>query len=132
MALLYGARQLLGKMAAATAAKPQRGIERAADVELLKPVGPLQMTRLSAGFAPFVVSVPQDCLDTPSKMSRSERQFLFGLARRYYTGQGLIVDAGIFLADRRAASAKACARIPGGKKSSGTGRGRSFRMSERS
>lgn len=63
----------------------------------MKPVGPLQMTRLSAGFAPFVVSVPQDCLDTPSMMSRSERQFLFGLASRYYTGQGLIVDAGIFL-----------------------------------
>ncbi|MBP6769114.1 MAG: hypothetical protein KA171_15150 [Reyranella sp.] len=97
MALLHGARQLLGKMAAATAAKPQRGMEPAADVELLKPVGPLQMTRLSAAFAPFVISVPQACLDTPSMMSLSERQFLFGLASRYYAGQGLIVDAGIFL-----------------------------------
>lgn len=97
MALLHGARQFLGKVAAATAAKSQRGMDSAADVEVLKPVGPLQMTRLNAAFAPFAASAPQACLDTPSMMSLSERQFLFGLASRYYAGQGLIVDAGIFL-----------------------------------
>jgi len=98
MALLHGARKLLGKLAAAaTTAKHQRGVEYAADVELLKPVRPLQMMRLSAAFAPLIGSIPQTCIDTPSMMSLSERQFLFGLASRYYAGQGLIVDAGIFL-----------------------------------
>lgn len=55
------------------------------------------MTRLNAAFAPLVGSVPQACLDTPSMMSLPERQFLFGLASRYYAGKGIIVDAGIFL-----------------------------------
>ncbi len=53
--------------------------------------------RLNAFFAPLLDSAPPSGLDTPSMMSIAERQFLFGLASRYYTGKGIIVDAGIFL-----------------------------------
>lgn len=99
MTLLHGAKQLLGRMAtAATKARADR--EAAApstEVELLTAAKPLQMTRMNAAFAPLVGSIPLSCLDTPSMMSLPEKQFLFGLASRYYAGTGIIVDAGIFL-----------------------------------
>jgi hypothetical protein len=40
---------------------------------------------------------PASVLTTPSMMSEPERHLLYNLARRYYRGQGRIVDAGIFL-----------------------------------
>lgn len=98
MALLHGAKQLLGKMAAAaTTVRADRQAAPSGEVELLTPTGPLQTIRLNAAFAPLVSPAPPSCLDTPSMMSIAERQFLFGLASRYYAGKGIIVDAGIFL-----------------------------------
>jgi len=98
MTLLHGARRLLGRMAAAaTSARAEREAAPSTEVELLTPTKPLQMTRLDAAFAPLVGSMPLSCLDTPSMMSLPEKQFLFGLASRYYAGKGIIVDAGIFL-----------------------------------
>lgn len=98
MALLHGAKQLLGRMAgAATTARAEPEVAPSAEVELLTPTRPLQMVRLNAAFAPLVDSIPPSCRDTPSMMSLPEKQFLFGLASRYYDGTGLIVDAGIFL-----------------------------------
>lgn len=98
MALLQGARRLLGKIAAAAStARTEQQAMPAAEVEILMPFGPLQMTRLNAAFAPLVQSIPPSCRDTPSMMSLPEKQFLFGLASRYYAGKGFIVDAGIFL-----------------------------------
>ena len=98
MALLHGAKQLLGRMAAAaTTARADREAAPSTEVELLTAAKPLQMTRLDAAFAPLVGSIPLSCLDTPSMMSLPEKQFLFGLASRYYAGKGIIVDAGIFL-----------------------------------
>lgn len=98
MASLHGAKQLLGKLATAAAAiRTNRQIASSPEVEVLAPASPLRMTRLSAAFAPLVNSTPLSSLDTPSMMSIPERQFLFGLASRYYAGKGIIVDAGIFL-----------------------------------
>ena len=98
MALLHGAKRLLGRMAAAaTTARADREAAPSTKVELLSAAKPLQMTRLNAAFAKLVDSIPLSCLDTPSMMSIPERQFLFGLASRYYAGKGIIVDAGIFL-----------------------------------
>lgn len=98
MAILHGAKQFLGRMAAAaTTVRTDREAAPSAHVELLTAAKPLQMTRLDAAFAPLVGSIPLSCLDTPSMMSLPEKQFLFGLASRYYAGKGVIVDAGIFL-----------------------------------
>lgn len=98
MALLHGAKQLLGKMAATTTmVRTDRQAAPSAEVELLMPARPLQTIRLNAAFAPLVSPAPPSCLDTPSMMSIAERQFLFGLASRHYAGKGIIVDAGIFL-----------------------------------
>lgn len=95
MALMHGAKRLLGRMAAAATADPQAGLSEG--VELLTPARPLHTIRLNAAFAPLVRPAPQSCLETPSMMSAAERHFLVGLATRYYEGQGIIVDAGIFL-----------------------------------
>lgn len=98
MALLHGAKQILGKMAAvATTVRTDRQLARSTEVEILTPARPLQTIRLNAAFAPLVSPLPPSCLETPSMMSMAERQFLFGLANRYYAGKGIIVDAGIFL-----------------------------------
>ena len=98
MALLHGVKQLIGRMAvAATTARADPEAAASAEVELLTPTRPLQMIRLNAAFAPLVDSIPPSCLDTPSMMSLPEKQFLFGLASRHYSGSGIIVDAGIFL-----------------------------------
>lgn len=59
--------------------------------------GPLQTAQLTDAFAGMLSTVPASSLATPSMMSIAERQFLFGLASRYYSGRGIIVDAGIFL-----------------------------------
>ncbi|HEY2179472.1 MAG TPA: hypothetical protein VGH15_12905 [Caulobacteraceae bacterium] len=40
---------------------------------------------------------PPEVLATPSMMSENERVFLYNLVRRYYTGAGRVLDAGIFL-----------------------------------
>jgi len=98
MALLHGAKQLLGKMVGTAATVRADGkAAPSAKVEILTPAKPLQTVRLNAAFAPLVSPMPPSCLDTPSMMSIPEKQFLFGLASRYYAGEGIIVDAGIFL-----------------------------------
>lgn len=43
------------------------------------------------------IQVPQQVLDYPSMITESEKRLLFWLAATYYLGNGLIVDAGIFL-----------------------------------
>lgn len=58
---------------------------------------PLQTAQLTDAFAGMVSAIPASSLATPSMMSIAERQFLFGLASRYYSGKGIIIDAGIFL-----------------------------------
>lgn len=58
---------------------------------------PLHEVRLAPPFDACLRPLPDDVAAIPSMMSIGERQFLFDIARSYYSGQGLIVDAGIFL-----------------------------------
>ncbi len=58
---------------------------------------PLRATHLERPFDRFVGNIPKQVLTVPSMMSVPERRFLYGLAAKYYTGEGLIIDAGIFL-----------------------------------
>ncbi len=96
MALLDRAKRLLWNIAAAPE-RTDRQAAAAVAIEPLMPARPLQLTRLDAAFATLVGPIPASCRDTPSMISLPEKQFLFGLASRYYAGKGLIVDAGIFL-----------------------------------
>ncbi|MCC8431699.1 hypothetical protein LJ725_22210 [Reyranella aquatilis] len=57
----------------------------------------LRTTNLMPPFNRLVGVLPKSVLSVPSMMSVAERRFLYGLAARYYEGEGLIVDAGIFL-----------------------------------
>jgi hypothetical protein len=41
--------------------------------------------------------MPQSLCDHPGMISNAERALLFNLAKHYYTGTGLIIDAGVFL-----------------------------------
>ena len=98
MALLHRAKGLLLRIAAdATSERTEQQAGPAVAVEPLTPTKPLQLTRLNGPFAALVGSMPPSCRDAPSMISVPEKQFLFGLASRYYTGKGLILDAGIFL-----------------------------------
>ena len=45
----------------------------------------------------YRVSMPEGLATHPSMMSPVEREVLYGLASKYYTGKGRIVDAGVFL-----------------------------------
>jgi hypothetical protein len=47
--------------------------------------------------APYRVALPQAVENHPSMMSGIEREVLYGLASRYYKGEGAIIDAGVFL-----------------------------------
>lgn len=58
---------------------------------------PLRTTQLARPFNKLIANIPKSVLSVPSMMSVAERRFLYGLASKYYSGDGLIVDAGIFL-----------------------------------
>jgi hypothetical protein len=57
--------------------------------------GPMPL--LASPFDELLEPLPEAALAVPSMMSIPERQFLYGLAKNYYRGTGVIVDAGIFL-----------------------------------
>ena len=58
---------------------------------------PMRAVALNPPFNKLVGKIPPSALAVPSMMSTAERRFLFGLAQTHYTGQGCIVDAGLFL-----------------------------------
>jgi len=66
-------------------------------MEQLTPRNPMRMMHLERPFNRLIGNIPKTVLAVPSMMSVAERRFLYGLASKYYTGEGLIVDAGIFL-----------------------------------
>ena len=43
------------------------------------------------------ISLPKDILAVPSMMSPNERKFLYGFTRDHFKGDGIIIDAGIFM-----------------------------------
>lgn len=62
-----------------------------------KEAEPMRMTRLIAPFSRLVGTIPQTALKVPSMMSVAEKRLLHGLARDRYSGEGIIIDGGIFL-----------------------------------
>lgn len=73
-------------------AKPTlAGVEPHADAE------PMRMVRFNPAFARLLGTISQAAVKVPSMMSMLEKRVLFTLARERYTGEGLIIDAGIFL-----------------------------------
>lgn len=58
---------------------------------------PLHHARLAPPFDACLTPIPAAVAAIPSMMSENEKRFLFNAARTYYSGAGLIVDAGIFL-----------------------------------
>lgn len=61
------------------------------------PITPMRAVSLVKPFDSLMGKVPLSALSVPSMMSTAERRFLYSLARSHYSGQGLIVDAGLFL-----------------------------------
>ena len=68
-----------------------------ADWLALRKPAPMRLTHLFPPFDRFAGETPREILKIPSMMSDRERDFLYNIVRRYYTGAGRIVDAGIFL-----------------------------------
>jgi hypothetical protein len=58
---------------------------------------PLHDVRLVPPFDAYLSPLPEAVAAVPSMMSENERRFLFNIAKDYYSGNGLIVDAGTFL-----------------------------------
>jgi hypothetical protein len=65
--------------------------------EQITPRSPMRMVHLERPFNRLIGNIGKSVLAVPSMMSVPERRFLYGLASKYYVGEGLIVDAGIFL-----------------------------------
>lgn len=57
----------------------------------------MRVTRVARPFNKYVGQLPKSVLSVPSMMSVAERRFLYGLASSYYSGEGVIVDAGLFM-----------------------------------
>src|SRR5690348_6152549 len=57
----------------------------------------MRTVQLARPFNRLLGTIPKSVLAVPSMMSVAERRFLYGLASKYYSGAGVIVDAGIFL-----------------------------------
>jgi hypothetical protein len=58
---------------------------------------PLHQARLAPPFDSYLGPLPEVAGSVPSMMSENERRFLFNIAKNYYRGAGLIIDAGTFL-----------------------------------
>lgn len=57
----------------------------------------LRIARLAPAFARLMGTISPAATKVPSMMSMLEKRLLFNLARNYYVGEGIIIDAGIFL-----------------------------------
>lgn len=63
----------------------------------LERIKPLHDARLVPPFDSYLGPLPEAVAKVPSMMSENERRFLYNIAKDYYSGHGLIVDAGTFL-----------------------------------
>jgi hypothetical protein len=57
----------------------------------------LRIARLTPAFARLMGTISPAATKVPSMMSMLEKRLLFNLARNHYAGEGIIIDAGIFL-----------------------------------
>lgn len=79
-------------------AMPQLNVQPNPDLPPpLQRAKPLHFTHLAPPFDAFLGRIPESVAAIPSMMSIGEREFLYGVAKDYYTGAGLIIDAGTFL-----------------------------------
>ncbi len=78
----------------------------------LEPAKPLHEARLTKPFDAYLGPMPKHVASVPSMMSENERRFLFNIAKDYYRGEGLIVDAGTFLGASTACFANGVAQNP--------------------
>ncbi|MEL7276929.1 MAG: hypothetical protein AAGK98_10690 [Pseudomonadota bacterium] len=62
-----------------------------------KPISSAQIEKYASS------EIPDSVADHPGMTSIQERALLYGLARSYFTGQGVIIDAGVFLGASSAA-----------------------------
>lgn len=60
-------------------------------------VEPMRMVRFNPAFSRLLGNISPTAMKVPSMMSMLERRVLYTLARDRYCGEGLIIDAGIFL-----------------------------------
>lgn len=58
---------------------------------------PMRTVSVNGSAPNLMQAIPQNLADYPSMMSLDEKSLLFHLAKEKYTGEGLIIDAGIFL-----------------------------------
>ncbi|WP_295524632.1 hypothetical protein [Novosphingobium sp. Chol11] len=58
---------------------------------------PMRMVRFNPAFSRLLGTISKTAIKVPSMMSLLEKRVLFTLARERYTGEGVIIDAGIFL-----------------------------------
>jgi hypothetical protein len=58
---------------------------------------PMRMVRFNPAFSRLLGTISPTATKVPSMMSMLEKRVLFTLAKERYTGEGLIIDAGIFL-----------------------------------
>lgn len=65
--------------------------------ETARPPEPLRMLHIMPPYHRLVGILPPNLVAVPSMMSVPEKRLLHGLARTQYTGEGLIIDGGIFL-----------------------------------
>ncbi len=58
---------------------------------------PMRAARMLPSFGHLLGSIEPAAYKVPSMMSMVEKRVLFNLARKHYSGEGVIIDAGIFL-----------------------------------
>ena len=73
---------------------------------------PLHFKHLSPPFDTYMGELPDTAGAVPSMMSVGEREFLYGIAKSYYVGTGLIIDAGTFLGASTACLGEGLRRNP--------------------
>lgn len=92
--------------------QPRRPDLRADLPAALQRPKPLHDARLSPPFDAYLGPLPDIAAKVPSMMSESERRFLFNIAKDYYRGHGLIIDAGTFLGASTACLGNGIAQNP--------------------
>ena len=66
-------------------------------VDAPKAFDPMRAARMVPNFGHLLGSIEPAAYKVPSMMSMVEKRVLFILARKHYSGEGVIIDAGIFL-----------------------------------
>lgn len=77
--------------------KKPKAVAAVESTDLPKAFEPMRAARMAPSFGQLLGSIDPAAYKTPSMMSMVEKRVLFNLARKHYSGEGVIIDAGIFL-----------------------------------